>query len=143
MGFALERTFVSLGPRHAASPTLEHERIDVLHHRQFGRGHAITDRCRVARCGFGAQQIGQDLHGGALALHAGGNRLVERAGYARQGSEEFDFHSDDVGGVVGAAVALVAAVADLADHHQLVALLLVIGDRLAKAVKALGKSNSS
>ena len=31
--------------------------------------------------GLGAQQVGQDLHRGALALHAGGDRLVERAGH--------------------------------------------------------------
>src|SRR3546814_4067633 len=39
-------------------------------------------------------------------------------------SEEFDFLGDDVGVVVSASVALVAAVADLADDHQRVALLL-------------------
>src|SRR3546814_3055389 len=38
---------------------------------------------------------------------------------------------------VSASVALVAAVADLADDHQLVALLLVVGDRLAEAVEGL------
>src|SRR3546814_2714508 len=49
----------------------------------------------------------------------------------------FDFLGDDVGVVVSASVALVAAVADLADDHELVALLLVIGDRLAEAVEGL------
>jgi hypothetical protein len=33
--------------------------------------------------GFGAQQIGQDLGCSVLALHAGGYRLIERAGHAR------------------------------------------------------------
>src|SRR3546814_20778461 len=56
---------------------------------------------------------------------------------ARQGSEELDFLGDDVGVVVGAPIALVAAVADLADDHQLVAFLLVVGDRLAEAVEGL------
>ena len=44
-------------------------------------------------------------------------------------SEEFDFLGDDVGVVVGAPVALVAAVADLADHQEFVALLLVYSQR--------------
>ena len=61
---------------------LEHERVHVLHDRQLGGAHPIADRGGTAVRGLGAQQVGQALHGGALALYAGGDRLVERAGHA-------------------------------------------------------------
>ncbi len=52
-----------------------------------------------------------------------------------QGSDELDLVGDDFGVVVGAPVLLVAGVADLAVDNQLVALLLVVGDRLAQAIE--------
>src|SRR3546814_3471003 len=73
-------------------------------------------------------------HGRSPYLKDGGRPHATAPG---RRSEEFDFLGDDVGVVVSASVALVAAVADLADDHQLVALLLVVGDRLAEAVEGL------
>jgi len=60
-------------------------------------------------------------------------------GAARWGSDELDFVGDDFGVVVGAPVLLVAGVADLAGDNQLVALLLVVRDRLAQAIEGLDR----
>ena len=62
--------------------TVEHERVDILDYRQLGGAHPVADRGGMAMGGLGAQQVGQDLHGGAVALDAGGDRLIERARHA-------------------------------------------------------------
>src|SRR3546814_7070051 len=61
---------------------LEPERIDILHDRQPGGRHTVSDRGSMAMCCFRAAKIGQYLHRGALALKAGGARLVEPARHA-------------------------------------------------------------
>jgi len=67
--------FIDRGP-------IEHEGVDILGDRQLGGRHPIADRSSVPVCCLGPQQISQDLHQGALALQAGSDRLVERAGHA-------------------------------------------------------------
>src|SRR3546814_5474531 len=61
---------------------LEPERVDVLHDRQPGGRHPVSDRSGMAMRGFRPQKVGQYLHRGALALKAGGDRIVERARHA-------------------------------------------------------------
>ena len=63
--------------------------------------------------------------------------FCEIAGGRPSGSDELDLVGDDFGVVVSAPVLLVAGVADLAGDDQLVALLLVVGDRLAEAPELL------
>ena len=74
----LQRTHQPLVDRRAA----EHERVDVLYNWQLGSAHPVADRGGMAVGGFSTKQIGQDLHGRALTLHAGGDRLIERSGHA-------------------------------------------------------------
>src|SRR3546814_4656946 len=47
---------------------LEPERIDILHDRQPGGRHPVSDRGSMAMCCFRAEKIGQYLHRGSLAL---------------------------------------------------------------------------
>ncbi len=54
--------------------------------------------------------------------------LRDRWGAPRWGSDELDFVGDNFGVVAGAAVFLVAGVADFAGDDQLVTLLLAVGD---------------
>ena len=61
---------------------LEREGVEVLDYRQLGCGHAVADRGGMTMRGFGAQQVGQDLVGRALALQPGGDRLVEGSCHA-------------------------------------------------------------
>jgi hypothetical protein len=59
----------------------EAEPLQVLHHGQpRGRHDSGSRRHRDGR--LSTEQVGQDLHGGALALEAGGDRLVERRRHA-------------------------------------------------------------
>src|SRR3546814_6027684 len=57
---------------------LEAEPLQVLHHGQPRSRHPIADGGCIPVGRLGAEQIGQYLHGGALALEAGGHGLVER-----------------------------------------------------------------
>src|SRR3546814_8289377 len=68
------------GPDHLLSDrsAVEAEPLQILHHGYPGRRHAITDRGCIPVGRFRAEQVGQYLHNGALALEAGGDGLVER-----------------------------------------------------------------
>src|SRR3546814_18039044 len=68
------------GPDHLLSDrsAVEAEPLQILHHGYPGRRHAITDRGCIPVGRFRAEQDGQYLHNGSLALEAGGDGLVER-----------------------------------------------------------------
>jgi hypothetical protein len=78
-GAVVQRADQALVDRRA----LEGEGREVLHHRQLGGAQTIADRGGLAMGGLGPEQVGRDLHGGAVALKACGDRLVEGGGYAR------------------------------------------------------------
>lgn len=63
---------------------VEHEGVEVLHRRQLGRRHPVADGGRVPVGCLGADQVGENLHGRALALQSRGDRLVEGAGHPLQ-----------------------------------------------------------
>ncbi len=61
---------------------LEAEPLQVLHHGQPRSRHPIADGGCIPVGRLSTEQVGQYLHGGALALEAGGDRLVERRRHA-------------------------------------------------------------
>ena len=78
VGAAMQRAHQPLVDRRV----VEHEGVEVLHGRQPGRRHPVTDGSCMPLGRLGAQQVGEDLHGRALALQARGDRLVEGPGHA-------------------------------------------------------------